>query len=206
VARVVRLRHRDSGWLEAPTALSGPAAEPKTVFSRLPVEDVAHELAAVLRAERADALTIYDPAGGYGHPDHVHVHRCGVRAAQLAGTPLVLEATLDRTRLRRALRIVALLPGFVGDVTAERVRDGFSDRRDLTHRVDVRAQVRAKQAALRSHTSQSETGGRRGLRGVGLLGALPVSLARWVLGAEWFVERGRHGGGPLLDDVFASLR
>ena len=30
-------------------------------------------------------LTIYDSDGGYGHPDHIQVHRVGVRAAELAG-------------------------------------------------------------------------------------------------------------------------
>ena len=47
------------------------------------------------REERADVLTSYDPNGGYGHPDHVQVHRVGARApaAELAGTPrAVLEA------------------------------------------------------------------------------------------------------------------
>lgn len=198
VARLVRLGHRDSGWLEA---------APGPVFSRLPVEEVARELADVLREERADVLTVYDPAGGYGHPDHVHVHRCGVRAAELAGTPVVLEATVDRTLVRRALRVVTLLPGFVGDVTAGRVRDGFTDRADITHRVDVRAHLTAKRAALRAHASQAETPGRRrGLRGVGLLAALPRPLAGAVLGREWFVERGRAAQGRASDDVFASLR
>ena len=34
-------------------------------------------------------LTVYDDNGGYGHPDHIQVHRVGVRAAELAGTPAV---------------------------------------------------------------------------------------------------------------------
>ncbi|MFI5101158.1 MAG: PIG-L deacetylase family protein, partial [Actinomycetes bacterium] len=42
-------------------------------------------LAELLVEEAADAVTIYDPAGGYGHPDHVQVHRVGTRAAELAG-------------------------------------------------------------------------------------------------------------------------
>ncbi len=34
-------------------------------------------------------LTTYDERGGYGHPDHIQVHRVGVRAAELAHpTPL----------------------------------------------------------------------------------------------------------------------
>lgn len=209
VARVVRLGHRDSGWPE-------PARGPGRPFSEVAVEEVAAELAEVLRAEGADVLTTYDAAGGYGHPDHVHVHRVGARAAQLAGTPVVLEATVDRTLVERGLRLAQLVPGFVSDVTADRAREAFTPRRALTHRVDVRAHLDAKRAALRAHASQTETRGPqgwvRGLRGVGLLAALPGPVGRLVLGREWFVESSRVPGsvsgrsGGLQDDVFASLR
>ena len=29
----------------------------------------------------AEVLTVYDPHGNYGHPDHIQVHRVGHRAA-----------------------------------------------------------------------------------------------------------------------------
>ena len=95
-ARVVVLGYEDSG----------PDGEALGGFSRTNVDLAAGVLAGVLREEDADLLTVYDPGGGYGHPDHVHVHRVGVRAAELAGTPVVLEATLDRDFLRRALRFL----------------------------------------------------------------------------------------------------
>ncbi|NIZ89805.1 PIG-L family deacetylase [Kineosporiaceae bacterium B12] len=202
VARVVRLGHRDSGYLE-PAGADGDAVP---VFSALSVGQLAAEVAAVLREEGADVLTTYDARGGYGHPDHVHVHAVGVAAAALAGTPVVLEATIDRTWVRRALRVAARVPGLVGDVTADRVGEGFTARGDLTHRVDVRAHAGAKRAALAAHASQSETGGRRGVRGIGALLLLPRPVFRRALGREWFTERGRAPGPTLLDDVFASLR
>ena len=37
-------------------------------------------------------LTVYDENGNYGHPDHIQVHRVGVRAGELAGTPRVYES------------------------------------------------------------------------------------------------------------------
>ncbi|WP_432484069.1 PIG-L deacetylase family protein [Kineococcus esterisolvens] len=205
VARVVRLGHRDSGYA-APVEDRADDRADGPVFSRLPVERVAAELAQVLRQEGADVLTSYDARGGYGHPDHVHVHRCGAAAAALAGTPVVLEATVDRTLVRAALRVVGLLPGVVGEVTARRVGEGFTARQEITHRVDVRAHTAAKRAALTAHASQSETGGVRGVRGIGLLLLLPRPLFRRLLGREWFVERGRAPGGRPLDDVFAGVR
>ena len=68
---------------------------PRALQHRRP-EVAADALARIVREERADVLTIYDANGGYGHPDHVQVHRVGLRAASLAGTPVVLEATVDR--------------------------------------------------------------------------------------------------------------
>ena len=39
-----------------------------------------------------------------------------------------------------------------------------------------------------------------------LLLRLPRPVLGLALGREWFRERGRAPGAPLLDDVFASLR
>ena len=46
---------------------------------------------------------IYDENGGYGHPDHIQVHVVGVRAAELAGTKRVYEATINRDHIRRMM-------------------------------------------------------------------------------------------------------
>ena len=48
-------------------------------------------------------LTVYDENGNYGHPDHIQVHRVGVRAAELAGTRRVYEATANRDHIRRLM-------------------------------------------------------------------------------------------------------
>src|SRR5947207_9420035 len=68
------------------------------------VEEAAARLAAILDDERADVLTVYDEQGSYGHPDHIQVHRVGTRAAQLAGTPKVYQATINRDHIIRGLR------------------------------------------------------------------------------------------------------
>ena len=53
----------------------------------------------------ADVLTIYDDHGGYGHPDHIQVHRVG-RAGRPSwpGSPLVFQATMNRDAILRAMR------------------------------------------------------------------------------------------------------
>jgi hypothetical protein len=130
------------------------------------------------------------------------VHRVGALAAELAGTPMVLQATVDRSRLVRAAALLARLPGLAGLVPADRFASAYTDRSELTHEVDVRRHLRAKRAALAAHASQA-TGG---VRTVALLLRLPRPLIAPVLGREWFVEVGRTPQAELLDDVFATLR
>lgn len=177
VARVEWLGYADSGM----------AARPSTSAARfvdVSIEEAARAVAAVLDREAADILTGYDARGGYGHPDHVQVHRVARRAQALATSrPLLLEATRDRTwlvRLMRLLRPVSrLLPGLT--IPGNEV---FSCREAITTVVDVRPQLRAKRAALAAHASQA-TGGIRTIR---ILLALPGPVARWVLGTESFTE------------------
>ncbi|MDQ1742298.1 MAG: hypothetical protein QOE23_637 [Pseudonocardiales bacterium] len=189
-ARVIRLDYPDSGMHNEHRG-----------FASMPVEEPAERLAEILRAERADALTVYDRNGGYGHPDHVQVHRVGHRAAQLAGTPLVLEATVDRTALLRALSPVRrLLPP---DFAPDRLRHSYTDRAAITHRIDVRAFTGAKRRSMAAHASQATGGDRRTLA---LFLKLPGPLYRRVFGTEWFVEAGREPNRPPLSDLFASLR
>ena len=197
------LGYADSGW--DPTGSSRPA---EGSFSRLDPEGPAQRLAAILREEQADALTVYDAHGGYGHPDHLQVHRVGVRAAQLAGTPVVLEATVDRALLQRVAAVMRWIPGVRRLVPADRFAGAFLPRAELTHRVDVRPHLAAKRAALAAHHSQT-TGagpGESPVRTVALLLRLPRSVLAPALGREWFRERGREHSGAMLDDVFASLR
>ena len=72
-------------------------------------------------ARGADVLTTYDWHGGYGHPDHVQVHRVGARAAAQVDGVRVLESTMNRDRLaalvveaaarRRRTRVRSRRPG-----------------------------------------------------------------------------------------------
>lgn len=195
VSRVVPLGFADSGWTTDPA--------PGT-FAALPLDTAAAPLAALLKQEGADAVTVYDRAGGYGHPDHVQVHRVGTRAAALAGTPVVLEATVDRNLIRPVARLIAATPGLLPDVHRTDYESAYTAREDLTHRVDVRAYTDQKRRALLAHHSQATSD--RGVRTLGLLLRLPSWTFTWVLGREWFVEQGRTPASTPSDDVFASLR
>jgi LmbE family N-acetylglucosaminyl deacetylase len=179
VARVVWLGYSDSGMAgEATNHADGSfwAADPVEATTRL---------AAILAEERADVLTVYDERGVYGHPDHVQVHRVGVRAAELAGTPLVYQATVDRDHVRQ-VRDDALAGGLWDELPVDDVGDvdlGVPGH-EVTTTVDVRPFLAAKRAAMVAHTSQiAETS---------FFLSLPPPVFEQVFGLEWFIRVGRR--------------
>jgi LmbE family N-acetylglucosaminyl deacetylase len=199
-ARVVRLGYADSGMADARTG------HPDS-FADADLEPAARRLADILIEESADVLTTYDPAGGYGHPDHIAVHRVGARAAELAGTPVVLQATVDRRVLLRVLRLLGrarrplkLPPEF----DPRRFAAAYTDPADLTHRIRVGRYAGAKRAAMQAHASQASAD--FGARTLSFCLRLPGPLFRAAFGREWFVQTGRSPVRPLLDDVFGDIR
>lgn len=192
VARLEFLGYTDSGMMGTPeNDLPGS-------FWTADLEEAAERLATILREEEADVLTIYDSDGGYGHPDHIQVHRVGVRAAELAGTPHVLEATMNRDHLRRMmLQAVEAgeMPG--DDVPNPSDFDTFGRPEELiTTTVDVREYLSLKRASMTAHASQiSESS---------FFLAMPPEAFEAGFGWEWYI---RHGApeGHRDDDLFHGV-
>ncbi len=193
-ARVEWLGYADSG-------LHGDEGG-RGAFVQAGVDEPAERLAALLREERADVLTTYDSIGGYGHPDHIHVHHVGRRAAELAGTRVVLEATVDRDLLNRALGLVRRVYRFPAGFDVSAFELAYSPRSEITHRVDVRGHAIRKRTSMAAHASQATADGAD--RTLAAFLRLPIPLFRQVFGREWYVERGRPAGA--LDDIFDSVR
>jgi LmbE family N-acetylglucosaminyl deacetylase len=189
-ARVELLGYADSG-LDAASVTTGEAVP----FAQVDVDECATSLADLLRSEQATLLTTYDAGGGYGHPDHVQVHRVGARAAEFAGTPVVLHATVDRDLLRRALQLAALVYRFPAEFDRRRLSNAYTPRHAITHRIDVRRFSAAKRASMAAHLSQT-TGGESTRTLAALLG-LPEPLFRLVMGTEWYVQPGLTPGRPV---------
>jgi LmbE family N-acetylglucosaminyl deacetylase len=196
-ARVVGLGYADWGDGDR----RGGPGEP---FAAAEPERAARRLAQVLDEEHADVVTMYDPAGGYGHPDHRQVHRVGSRAAEMAATPVSLEATIDRRALQRALHATAWALPRRPDFRARRFDDLYTPAELITHTVDVRPHLQQKRAAMQAHESQTTTD--RGTRTLATFLRLPAPLFRLAFGREWFVEHGRVPSRPPLDDVLTTLR
>jgi LmbE family N-acetylglucosaminyl deacetylase len=191
-ARVEFLGYCDSGLDGRATADGGPVP-----FVHVDLDEAAVVLAALLREEDAALLTTYDPAGGYGHPDHIQVHRVGARAAELAGTPLVLQATVDRDLLLRSLRLLRRVYPLPVDPAA--FASAYTPRNAITHRIDVRRYSAAKRRSMSAHLTQT-TGG-ESMRTLAALLRLPRFLFRRVLGTEWYVQPGLTPGRALRDPL-----
>lgn len=198
VARVVFLGYADSG-------LDGDATtDGNDTFVGASPDEAAGRLAEILREEGADVLTTYDVNGGYGHPDHKRVHQVGVAAAALAGTPVVLESTVNRDVLYLGLQIVKNM-GFEipPEFDPAELDTWFSPADAVTHTVDVSAHLAAKRASMAAHATQT-TSAVSTTRTLARILELPDDLYGLAFGTEWFIEHGRSPGDPATD-VFATL-
>lgn len=190
VSRQEFLGYRDSGMAGEPTN------EDPACFWQANVEDAAERLAALLRVEHADVLTIYDEHGGYGHPDHVQVHRVGLVASELAGTPRVFMATMNRDHVRALAEHAAEL-GVDGFSELEERREELgnfgTEAKFITTAVDVTAQLASKRRAMAAHASQ--------ISDTSFFLAMPPQAFESVWGTEWYV----HVGTDPQDALETSL-
>ena len=175
VHRVENLGYPDSG-------LHGGTPE---AFASVDVDVIAAQIARIVVDEGADTLIGYDPSGGYGHPDHVHVHRVARAAARSTGARL-FEATLPREPIARAVHAAAWLRLTPREFDPREFDRAWTPRAQITHRVNVRDHMDAKRAAQAAHASQA--GADDGVRTLQVLGKLPGPLARVLLGTEFYVE------------------
>jgi LmbE family N-acetylglucosaminyl deacetylase len=192
VHRVTWLGYRDSGMMGS---ADNDHAE---CFWRADVDEAAERLAAILRDEAADVVTIYDENGNYGHPDHIQVHRVGSRAAELADTPHVLEATISREHIKFLVDEAAAAGQPIEDVPDlddDRVVFGMPEAQ-ITTVVDVSDFLDRKRASIAAHASQ--------VHDTGPFLAMPPEVFRAALGREFYIRRGVPNGHR-DDDVFAGI-
>ncbi|MDN5790720.1 MAG: PIG-L family deacetylase [Micrococcales bacterium] len=200
VARVEQLGYADSGL--GPDLAPDPPGQTRLV--RADTEQVAGQVAAILEAERVDVLLGYDAKGGYGHRDHVAIHHVARRAAELAGTPRLLEATIPRDAICRAIDLAAKVYRFPPEFDRGSFDRAFSARREITHRINVLRHIGAKRASMRAHASQAsaDAGADRTLSA---LLRIPRPLYDLVFGHEWYVDPSVSRPGGIRTDVFEGL-
>jgi LmbE family N-acetylglucosaminyl deacetylase len=183
VKKVYWLGYHDSGMTGWPQN-----KEPNS-FIGADVETAAQELAKILQDEQADVFTCYDWHGGYGHPDHIQVHRVGHRASDIAianGRKIrVLESTMNRTRIAEMMQ---QLGG--GDFDPEAPADDGNPfgtlQEEITMAVDVGEFVQVKRASIMCHASQ--------VTDSSMFLQMPPETFAIAFGEEFFIEVGQPGG------------
>jgi LmbE family N-acetylglucosaminyl deacetylase len=154
-------------------------------FHLADVDEAGERLAAILREENVDLLVTYDWHGNYGHPDHIKVHTVGYRAAELAQTPSVFEATVNRDEMRRFSEQVRLsAPGdddFDPDGPADDGNPMGEPESEISLRVDVSQYIGQKRSALARHRSQ--------VTDSSFFLQMPDEAFTVAFGTEWFKQR-----------------
>ena len=135
----------------------------------------------------------------YGHRDHVQVHHVGKRAAELAATPRVLEATMPRELLLRIgylARMLRLPAPYEPDIA----RTAYTPQANITHRINVFRFARHKRDAFAAHRSQIGSSG-PAARMFGVLLRLPPHAFGLLFPLEWFVDPAQSAR-TVRSDVF----
>lgn len=186
--QVYFLNYRDSG-------MPGSADNQHPLaLAAQPCEKVAADIAHYIRLLRPHVIITFDPIGGYGHPDHITIHKATVRAFDLAGdsrfendlppykAQKLYFQTIPRSFLRSAILLLRLLGkdprkfGTNGDIDLLWIT---SHKFDIHAYIDYRKVVKIRQEAAFCHESQ---GGRQ--QGAGIM----AILRRLFASKETFIQ------------------
>ena len=153
------LGYRDSGMAGTPENLH-PAA-----YANAPDSAVVPRLVRFIREIRPQVVITFDPTGGYGHPDHIAIHKHAVAAFHAAADPAYDPRLGEPWQARRLF-----YPAFRREMFAELIEqltaqgieppqwdngDGGEWQEQPIHaQADVNTVSAAKWAALLSHRTQ----------------------------------------------------
>ena len=182
VHRLVWLGYSDSGM----TGWEQNAHS--NAFMNADLDEAADRLVAVIDEEDADVLIGYDWHGGYGHPDHIMVHKVVHRAKEKRPDVALWEATMNRDRVRQRME-AAYEAGFLKDEDKWDV-DGPADdgnpfgslESEITLMVDVREWAATKRESVRCHASQ--------VTDSSFFLSMDESQFSDAFGWEWFIRPG----------------
>jgi len=177
-----------------------------------PVEAVIAQLVGLIRRLQPQVILTFDPTGGYGHPDHIMIHRSTMAAFGAAGDPArypeqgpawqparLFYPVLPRSLFRELYHQVESLGLDTTDFErfAERGEIGWPDEQVDVIR-DVSQTVAAKRAALQCHRTQF--GPDNPFR------KLPEAVIMAAMSREYFVlAHPQPVIGFTLPDLFAGL-
>jgi N-acetyl-1-D-myo-inositol-2-amino-2-deoxy-alpha-D-glucopyranoside deacetylase len=205
VRQLIFLDYRDSGMAGTPEN-----ADPRA-FVNAPAEEVVPRLVGIIRRMRPQVVVTFEPNGGYGHPDHIAIHRHTVAAFHAAADgslypnqgPAWQAARLFYSAIPRSFFLqmrdeLAALGEDTSDLSRfEDAGAGWPDEK-VTVTLDVADTVAAKWSALECHRTQFGPGN--------LFRRLPDATLKRMMSREYFaLAWPEPEPGLRLADLFAGL-
>lgn len=206
VEEVRLLGYRDSGMA------GSPDNDHPRAFCRAEADEVTRRILELFCEFRPDVVLTFGPDGGYGHPDHLAIHRHTSAAWERTADPALcpfpprklyytaISAATFR-RLREAMWRQGLIHQLPGE---EEIARRGAPEEAITTAIDIRDYLEHKTAALRCHRTQ--------LAPDHPWLTAPPEFRREYMGYEYFSlagVRGRPGPGNPQEmketDLFAGL-
>jgi len=201
------LGYRDSGMMGT------EANADDRCFWQADFMEATGKLISLIRHHKPEVLVVYDPFGGYGHPDHIQVHRVGVAAYWGAGDvgrfPLadgeefwqpakLYWSAWPRSRMR-AFADLRLAAELISEEDALRMRESGTPDEAITTWIDVRSHLEQKNEAWKAHRTQIPEDW--------FFFQVPEEMRPRVFGDETFVRIfGPTNSNPTETDLFSGLR
>jgi len=205
VGEPVFLGYRDSGMMGT------PENDHPDAFWRADFSEAVGRLVKIIRERHPDVITAYDPFGGYGHPDHIQVHRIGTAAywaaADLGRYPAATHGepwlpsklywtTWSRERMVKVRR--EMTPDLGADEEVEEPGAG-SLASLITTTIDVIDWFEQKHEALLCHDTQFAADS--------WVRSLPPEMLRRLLGSESLtLVNSTVDCDPADPDLFAGIK
>lgn len=207
---VIFLDYRDSGMPGSPDNL-----HPQALFAQ-PVEQVAADVAKIIRELKAQVVITFDEIGGYRHPDHISMHNATVKAFEMAGDEVFVTPglepykpqklyfhTMPHTMLRMAVRLMPLFGRNPRQVGKNKDIDlvSIAEVRFPVHaRINYRPVAQVRDEASACHESQGSGGA--------MLNRPLQVLRRTLMSYETYMRAYPPvmPGEPVEHDLFAGVK
>ncbi|UCH60982.1 MAG: PIG-L family deacetylase [Anaerolineales bacterium] len=206
ISEVIFLDYRDSG-------MAGTAEnEDPRAFINAPADEVIAKVVAIIRRVQPDIVVTFEPNGGYGHPDHIAIHKHTVAAFRAASDPSshpglgtawkpqrLFYSAIPRSFFREMVEQLKALGENVSDFERfEEEGRGWPDEK-VNVTIDVSKTVEAKWEALECHRTQFGP--------ANLFKRLPEKDVKKLMSREYYaLAWPEQEPGSKLPDLFAGLQ
>jgi LmbE family N-acetylglucosaminyl deacetylase len=162
-SKVYTFGYRDSGMSGTPDN-----NHPDSLYAAELI-GVVRRITRVIRAARPQVVVTFDPYGGYGHPDHVKMHRATTKAFHAAGDPAKFPQHFNEglepyqpqklyymTFDRRFMQLIVWLMPLVGQDPSAMGRNKDIDFREIAeHSYPIHARISTRRVAAQAERARA---------------------------------------------------